>query len=105
MNKPITVIRQEYLQEIVNATNSCALPSVFKADVLETALRQLRANADDELKRDMEAYKKESIENDSVPFTGTIPVSEEALQAKRDEINAREKAQENKCNKDSHENN
>lgn len=77
MNKPITLARHEYMQKIVDATNACPLPSVFKADVLESALRQLRELADKELKRDMEAYQAEARNDDEQqpqPFTGVVSV-------------------------------
>lgn len=73
MNKPGTVERQEYMQKIVDATNACQLSSVFKADVLEAALRQLRELADKELKRDMEAWQAENKSDDEPqPFTGVV---------------------------------
>lgn len=73
MGKPMTVARQEYMQKIVDATNACQLPSVFKADVLEAALRQLRELADKELKRDMEAWQAENKSDDEPqPFTGVV---------------------------------
>ena len=77
MGKPMTVARQEYMQKIVDATNACPLPSVFKADVLEAALRQLRELAGRELKRDMEAYQAEAQSDDDQqpqPFTGVVSV-------------------------------
>ena len=60
--KSLILERYEYMKQIVAITNACPLPSVFKADVLETALRQLRTLADEELKRDQEKYIKESTE-------------------------------------------
>ena len=62
MNKSMSLERYEYMKQIIEITNSCKLPSVFKADVLESALRQLRQLADEELKRDQEKYIKESTE-------------------------------------------
>lgn len=56
MNKPMTLERFEYMKQIVAITNSCKLPAAFKADVLESALSELRALAEQELKRDMETY-------------------------------------------------
>ena len=60
--KTLILERYEYMKQIVGITNACPLPSVFKADVLETALRQLRTLADEELKRDQDKYIKESTE-------------------------------------------
>ena len=59
--KPLTVMRQEYLQQVVDAINACPLPAVFKADVLENALRQLRELAEKELQRDMESYQADTL--------------------------------------------
>lgn len=56
MNKPLTVERQEYMRKLVEATNACPLPAVFKADIMDAALRKLRQVADQEMARDMEAY-------------------------------------------------
>lgn len=60
--KSSIIERHEYMQQIVRITNACPLPSVFKADVLESALRQLRQLADEELKRDQLKYANESTE-------------------------------------------
>lgn len=58
--KTLTMMRQEYVQQIVDATNACRLPAVFKADVLEDALRQLRVIAERDLKRETEAYNQQA---------------------------------------------
>ena len=77
MNKPITIVRQDYMQQIVSITNECQLPAVFKADVLEAAVRKLREVADKELKRDMESYQAETQresepQEQQEPFTGVV---------------------------------
>ena len=74
MNKPGTIERQEYMQKVIDATNACQLPSVFKADVLEALLRKLRELADKELERDMKAYSAQEQHEDEQPqpFTGTV---------------------------------
>lgn len=73
--KSFILERYEYMKQIVAITNSCPLPSIFKADVLENALRELRGLADQELKRDIEAYQAEALgepERPKQPFTGTV---------------------------------
>lgn len=73
MNKPMSLERFEYMKQIIEITNACKLPAVFKADVLESALRQLRELADKELKRDMEAWQAENKSDDEPqPFTGVV---------------------------------
>jgi hypothetical protein len=70
MNKPLTVERQEYMRKLVEATNACPLPAVFKADVMDAALRKLREVADQELKRDMEAYAAEQAAQEPTDTEG-----------------------------------
>lgn len=67
MGRPLTVERQEYMRQLVSVTNACPLPAVFKADVMDAALRKLREVADEELKRDMKAYAARCGENQDAP--------------------------------------
>lgn len=58
------------MRQLVSVTNACPLPAVFKADVMDAALRKLREVADQELKRDMEAYAAKQAADDT---TGEKP--------------------------------
>ena len=70
MGRPLTVERQEYMRQLVSVTNACPLPAVFKADVMDAALRKLREVADQELKRDMEAYAAEQAAQEATDTEG-----------------------------------
>lgn len=58
INKPITVARMEYMQQIVELSNSSPLPAFVKVGVLEQALAEMRKIADNELKRDLTQYRE-----------------------------------------------
>lgn len=56
-NKPITVLRAEFIKDIVGTINASHLPAFIKVEVLERVLAQLRPQVDAELKRDTSAYE------------------------------------------------
>ena len=68
MNKPLTVAHRDYVNEIVNLTNSAPLPSFIKIDVLEKVIQQLRPLVEQEYNRDKAAYdaaEKETADADT----------------------------------------
>lgn len=79
-NKPITVARQEYMQKIVDVTNSAELPAFVKLDVIRQIFDKLKTLTAEELKRDTEDYnaslreeeQPETAQPDEVPFTGVV---------------------------------
>lgn len=58
MNKPITMLRQEYLEAVVKLTNDSPLPAFIKADVMTICLQELKKLTDEELRRDTQEYKE-----------------------------------------------
>ena len=56
MNKPITIIRQEFIQSICGLCNSTDLPAFVKADVVEKVLKELIKASDQEYQRDAASY-------------------------------------------------
>ena len=66
MNKPITVAREEYVQKVVEATNSCGLPAFVVRDVLKSLLDEANALANQQLRQDAKEWEKflESQEQD-----------------------------------------
>lgn len=58
MEKPVSIIRAETMQEIGAACNRSGLPAWALVDILERMLGMLRQAADAEYKRDTEAWEK-----------------------------------------------
>jgi len=56
-NKPLTVARRDYVEDIVNITNKADLPMFVKVEVLERMLDEMRPLAETELKRDEASYR------------------------------------------------
>ena len=68
MNKPITVARYEYMQNIVNVTNNAHIPAFIKVEVLKQAIELLKPVIDAELKRDMDSYyQSEEVSDNGRP--------------------------------------
>lgn len=57
VQKPLTVARRDYVEDIVNVTNKAELPMFVKVEVLESVLDEMRPLADNELKRDEASYR------------------------------------------------
>ena len=70
MDKPITVARQEFIESTVISINQSGLPAFVLAEVLQGLVNTLRQQEQQQLERDMEAYKKET--ND--PFRGKLTI-------------------------------
>ena len=64
MQKPITLIRLDYINSILNATQKSGLPAFIIVDVLERILDGMRLQADKELKRDEIEWRKAQAEKD-----------------------------------------
>ena len=58
LKKPVTVARRDYMQGIVNLTNSSGLPAFVMVEVLENTLKELRPLMSSELKRDEALYRQ-----------------------------------------------
>lgn len=57
VQKPLTVARRDYMQGIVDLTNSSGLPAFVMVEVLEHTLNELRPLVGSELKRDEAAWR------------------------------------------------
>lgn len=57
VQKPLTVARRDYMQGIVDLTNSSGLPAFVMVEVLEHTLNELRPLMGSELKRDEAAWR------------------------------------------------
>ena len=62
MQTPLTVAHRDYVNQIVNLTNSAPLPSFLKIDVLEKVIQQLRPLVEQEYQRDKAAYDEAAKE-------------------------------------------
>lgn len=58
MNKPITVARQEFIEEIIKCINDNPLPSFVVIDVLKTLIPVLETNVKKEYEADVSDYIK-----------------------------------------------
>ena len=56
--KPITLLRRDFINNICNAVNNSGLPAFVVADVLDRLLSDTRAAVETELKRDEIAYRQ-----------------------------------------------
>lgn len=64
MNKPITILREEYVNKIVTVSNESALPAFVKLDVLEKVCEQLRKLAREEYAKDVSEYQNASADEE-----------------------------------------
>lgn len=58
MNKPITILRREFAQNIVNVCNGSNLPAFAKIDVLKNAIETLNELNKQELLNDIQKYNE-----------------------------------------------
>lgn len=72
MNKPLSVARRDYLNEICNATNHSGLPAFVAAEVLERVLKKMAALAEAELRQDDARYQA-ALEKEGGTDDGTNP--------------------------------
>ena len=62
MNKPITILRDEFVQTVVNAINESHLPAFVLADSLEPMVATLRQQEMNQLVADKEKFEAETKE-------------------------------------------
>ena len=60
MNKPITVLRHEYIDGIINLSNEIGLPAFVKAEVLKSILEEMQSLAVKEYQNDLAAYNSQN---------------------------------------------
>lgn len=56
MEKPITIKRAEFMQNMAQTINQSGLPAFVIADCMSVTLAEIKALADRQLKMDTEAY-------------------------------------------------
>ena len=76
IQKPLTVARRDFVQDLVNLVNRTELPTFIKLEVMERILDEMRPLIDTELKRD-EATWRAAIQAES----------EKTEEAKKGELN------------------
>lgn len=55
--KPITVVRQEFIEQLVNDVNSCQLPMFVIEPILEDLLKMVRTAAQEQYKTEKAQYE------------------------------------------------
>lgn len=60
--KPITVLREEFVQNVVNLVNESELPAFVMLDVLKGIVTEVESLARRQYKEDLAKYSEESIE-------------------------------------------
>ena len=71
MNKPSSVLRQEFIEKQIDLINTSGLPAFVLVDIIEDTLQQLRILAKDQYEKDKAAWdefqkEKAETENDTV---------------------------------------
>lgn len=62
MNKPLTVARQEFTENIVEAINNSELPFFVVSDILKNALVEVDKMAQAQYQRDKDSWEKSQEE-------------------------------------------
>ncbi len=65
IRKPLTVARQEFLENLANIINESELPAFIIGDILNNVLSEVRALAERQYNNDKENYEKSLVENES----------------------------------------
>ena len=65
IRKPLTIARQEFLENLANVINESELPAFIIGDVLSGVLSEVRALAERQYNNDRENYEKSLTENES----------------------------------------
>ena len=63
MNKPSTIIYEEFKQELANLINNSSLPAFIMESVLQNYLNEIRIIAQRQYQIDKDEYQKELKEN------------------------------------------
>lgn len=58
MNKPLTVMRQEFAEQMVDTINNSGLPAFVMLEVVEKCASELSALTNQQYKQDKQAYEK-----------------------------------------------
>lgn len=56
MNKPSSVLRQEFIEKQIDLINTSGLPAFVLVDIIEDTLQQLRLLAKDQYEKDKAAW-------------------------------------------------
>lgn len=63
MNKPITILREEFINTITETINGSGLPPFVISPILENIMREVKRAELEQLKSDKEKYEKELSED------------------------------------------
>lgn len=64
MDKPLTVARQEFAEQIVNVINESGLPAFIMSDILKTAIAEVDKIAQAQYEADRRKYEKSGVDKD-----------------------------------------
>lgn len=70
MNKPITIIADDFRRELIDLINESKLPMFFVESALKELLQEVHVTAIRQLERDREVYTKELLESQEQPPRG-----------------------------------
>lgn len=59
MEKPLSIMREEFVQSLIALVNNCGLPAFLTADILSQIANEANRLAHEQLARDKEAWAKE----------------------------------------------
>lgn len=65
VKKPVTILRQEFIENFAKLINESGLPAFIIGDVLSGILSEVRALAERQYNNDRENYEKSLTENES----------------------------------------
>ncbi len=65
IRKPLTIARQEFLENLANVINESDLPAFIIGDVLSGVLSEVRTLAERQYNSDKENYEKSLAKNES----------------------------------------
>lgn len=63
IEKPISIVREEFIKTLAEVINGCKLPPFIISNVLEDFLRAIKILENNQLKKDKEEYEKEVLKS------------------------------------------
>ena len=70
MEKPVTVTRVEFAETVVRAARESRLPAFILADILKELREQLNAEAEEQYRRDKQAWDAATRQTEAEKETG-----------------------------------
>lgn len=72
MQKPLSLLRRDYINKLCDITNKSCLPAFVVVEALEKLLNQMRKAVDIEIKRDETMWNKSCVDSEDVTENGQI---------------------------------